>query len=259
MSASPGRALESGALDGAFDTGGANLGFLAVAVLSSLAIHAALAVSVARIPPREPEEPVWVEMAVTTVEPAPVPEPPPEPEPEPQPEPEPKKPEVVDYEPKPQPEPQPEPPPQAKPIPRPIQGLSNESFLKGTGGGDVRAGTTTAVGATKEIMKQEEATTSAIVPYASVTNPPKVRFKPVLEVPETVSSAKIEGRVEVLLTIDAEGRVSEISVVSSLHPDADAACVAAMKKSRWKPGDKDGLPVTTRNVPYSCKFEMTAD
>jgi TonB family protein len=239
-----------------FDTGPqADLRWLIAAAVVSVGLHLALAAGVSTIPPREPQEPVWVEMAVATVEPEPEPQPAPEPEPEP--EPEPKEPEVVDYEP--EPEPVPEPPPQARPLPRPTQGLSNDSFMKGSGGGDVRAGNTTAVGATQELMEQGEATDSVIVPYAAVTNAPRVRFKPTLEVPESVSAAGIQGRVEVLLTVDVEGKVSEVSVVSSLHPDADAACVDAMKKSRWKPGDKDGAPVITRNVPYSCKFEMSAD
>lgn len=68
-------------------------------VLSGL-LHVLLSAGVSQIPEREPEGPVWVEMAVAVVEPEPVPEPLPEPEPEPDPEPEP--------EPEPEPDPDPE-------------------------------------------------------------------------------------------------------------------------------------------------------
>ncbi len=231
------------------------LGWIAAAAFVSFGLHLAVAAGVTRIPERERSEPVWIEMAMTEVEPPEPPPPPPEPEPEPPPAPKP--PEVVEYTPPP-PTPQPPPPPQAKPVPRVIQGLSNDSFLKGAGTGlEVRAGTTTAATATKEVVTLEEAGEFAVIPFASVTNPPKVRYKPPLEVPDTVKAAGVTGRVELLMTIDAEGKVTELEVVTSLHPDADAACRAAMSTSRWKPGDKDGQPVVTRNVPYSCRFEIS--
>ena len=108
-------------------------------------------------------------------------------------------------------------------------------------------------------MGLDEATESAIVPFTSVSKPPKVRYKPTLEVPESVIAAQLQGRVEILMTVDAAGLVTSIQVVSSLHPDADAACVAAMEKSRWKPGTRDDVPVIVQNVPYSCRFEMSPD
>ena len=35
--------------------------------------------------------------------------------------------------------------------------------------------------------------------------------------------------------------------------------IATLKRSRWKAGTKDGIPVIVRGVPYSCKFEMAVD
>lgn len=234
------------------------LRWIAVAVVVSLVVHVSLAAGVSRIPEREIHEPVWMEMVVVEAPepPAPVPVPEPEPEPEPEPKPPPPKPEVVEYQPPVEPQPV---QPQPKPVPRVVQGLNSNSFLPGTGAGDVRAGNTTATKATDDTMSLDEAKDTVILPFASVTNPPKIRFKPTLEVPESVSAAQIQGRVELLLTVDAEGKVVDLKVVESLHPDADEACKAAIAKSRWKPGDKDGTPVVTANVPYSCKFEMSPD
>jgi TonB family protein len=93
------------------------------------------------------------------------------------------------------------------------------------------------------------------IPYTAVTKPPKKRYVPSLEIPKSIIDAEIEGRVEVTLTVGADGKVSDLAVVSGLHPDADAACLAALAKSRWKPGEKDGASVITKSVPYSCRFE----
>jgi protein TonB len=225
--------------------------WIALGLVVSLGLHALVAGGISRIPERARSAARWVEMAVHQVE---QPKPEPQPEPEPEPEPEPKPPETVEYQPE---TPQPQPPTPVQPTPRPIQGLNNQSFLPGSGSGlQVRQGNTTAAQATKE---QLDTDVSVPIPYASVTTPPKIRYKPVLEVPPAVKEAKLQGRVELLLTIDAAGKVSDIEVLQGLHPDADEACKAALRSSRWKAGEKDGAPVVTLKVPYSCKFEMTLD
>lgn len=247
-------------------------GLLALAAGLSLLAHCAGAAGASRVEPPEHDGPVWVEMTVDVREPPPPepvaePEPPP-PEPEPPPpEPEPTPapppvPEEVEFTPEPAPPPDaPPPPPEAKPVPRQVQGLSNESFLKG-GNTNLAAnvGNTTATRATEEKLDLDEAPAEYVtVPYTSVSKPPKVRYKPRLEIPESIVEAELEGRVEVALTIDADGRVAEARVVATFHPDAATACIASMKKSRWKAGTKDGTPVITKNVPYSCRFEMAVD
>ncbi|MEQ1503377.1 MAG: hypothetical protein ABMB14_14160, partial [Myxococcota bacterium] len=71
------------------------LRWLVAGVVLSLGLHVSLAAGVSRIPDRGPPPPVWVEMAITEVQPVPEP-PPPEPEPEPEPKPPPPEPETVD-------------------------------------------------------------------------------------------------------------------------------------------------------------------
>jgi protein TonB len=227
-------------------------GLLALAVGLSVAVHIAVAGGASQIPPRERSEIVWMEMAISEVAPPPPPEPPPPPPPPPEPEPKPE-PQVVDYVP---PTPEPVPVPEVKPVPRAVQGLSNDSFLPGAGTGTARAGNTTTVEATSERMGLDEATEP--IPYATVTLAPKARYTPALVVPQEVIDAKLEGTVELLLTIDIEGKVIDIEVVEHLSPAADAACVAAMRNSRWKPGGKDGAPAIVRGVPYACRFQQTA-
>lgn len=244
------------------------------AVLLSMLVHCAGAATAASIPPRTSEEPIWVEMTVAepapapvpepvdppepTPEPEPVPEPPPEPEPVPEPPPEP---ETVDYEPEPAVDEPPPPQPDPKPVPRKVQGIDANSFATGGETGlSVNRGNTTAARATDDrVDLDEELSEFAIVPYTSITQPPRARYKPRLVIPQSIIDAEIEGRVEILLTIDASGKVQSAELLRGLHPEADAACLDSMRKSRWKPGSKDGVSVITQNVPYSCRFEMAVD
>jgi len=238
------------------------LAFVAVAVAVSMAAHGAVATGVSQIEPREHHEPVWVEVAV---QPAPVPEvvPEPEPEPEPVPEPEPEpeplpEPEVVQFE-ETTPEPVPPTPVPPRPLARPIQGLDPNSFAPGAGGPVARAGNTTATRATSEIVAPEDVGEYAIVPYTGVAKAPRIGSPPRLTVPQSVIDSQVQGRVEVELTIGADGSVQDVVVVSSLSPEADAACVADLRRTKWRPGAKDDVPVVVTGVPYSCRYEMAVD
>jgi TonB family protein len=230
-----------------------------VGLLLSLVGHVALAERASRIEPREKPAPVWVEM---TVQDLPPPPPPPPPPPEPEPEPEPVRPkppstDVVKFEETVDRAPTEPPPPDRKAVPRLIQGLNNQSFADGVNTGlQVRAGTSTAVRATDTLMARDEATQSAVLPYASVTTTPRVSRRALLTVPEELRAAGIQGTVQVELTIDAEGAVVEVVVVAGLHPAADAACVRDLKLTRWKPGLRDGTPVGVSGVPFSCRYEV---
>ena len=238
---------------------------LLLAVGLSLGVHGVVAGGVTYIEAPEPEGPVWVEMTLAIQEPPPeveevVEEPEPEPEvveePEPEPEPEP---DPIDFEeiPEEPPEEAPEPPPR-----RIVQGLSSDSFSEGSGTNlSLRAGTTVATEATEATMGLDEAAADrhAPVAYTQVKRAPRIRRKPRLEVPSELVEAELQGRVEVEVTVSPEGTVVDVVVVSSLHPAADAACIAALRDSRWRPGTVDGEPVTVTGVPWSCRFEMVED
>lgn len=244
---------------------------LALAVVVSALAHVLLAVGISKVEPAR-DEPVWLEMAVQVVEPEPRPDPVPEPEPpEPEvvPEPAPRPDPVQRPDPAPEPMPRPDPvetqpeppPPEARPVARKVQGLSNDSFLPGGATGlAANVGNTTATAAGPErLALGEEVGEFVVLPYTSVGKPPKIKYKPRLDIPQSVIDAELEGRVEILLTIDAEGVVTEAVLVSTFHPDAATACLASMKKSRWRSGTRDGAPVVTTQVPYSCRFEMAVD
>lgn len=253
---------------------------LLLAIVLSLGAHVALALGVSAIEPPEDEGPTWVTVTVNTPppapepepEPAPVPEPEPEPEPEPQPRPQPQP------DPRPQPEPQPAPPepeqvdfddttpddvasepppPEAPRTRRLTQGLSNDSFTEGGIDIGARRGNTTSTGANNPQLSEEDDEPFQTVAYAAATTAPRLRNPPVLVVPDSVIDAQIQGRVEAELTIGADGSVVDIAIVGHLDPAADAACLTALRGSRWRPGAKEGTPVIVSGVPYSCRFAMT--
>lgn len=241
---------------------------LVLALLASVVGHVITAASVSRIEPRERTEPVWVEMTVVeppppppVVEPEPEPEPeppPPPPEPEPKPRPKPKVEEVVDFEETTNEPPSETPPPEdRKPVRRIVQGLSNDSFVEGaTTGLQANAGTTTAARATNERMDLDEATTFQTLPYKAVTSAPRIARRPLLRVPDELKEAGVTGTVDVELTIDGSGTVTAVTVVKGLHPAADAACRKDLLLTRWKPGTRDGTPVTVTSVPFTCRYEV---
>jgi TonB family protein len=83
-----------------------------------------------------------------------------------------------------------------------------------------------------------------------LTRPPKLaRFhEAVFPAGETRSS-----RVELALTIDAEGRVTEARVLESGGPSFDAAAVDAVKEFAFEPAEVNGRPAAIR-IKYTYAF-----
>jgi hypothetical protein len=120
----------------------------------------------------------------------------------------------------------------------------------------VRAGNTTSARATDELAKPDEAKDFSVA-YTRTSNPPKVKSNPFVEISDELNAAKVAGRVDVLLTISAEGTVLDARVVKGLHPLADTACSEHwLRKTRWQPAEVDGVPVAVNGVPQSCRFEL---
>ena len=108
-------------------------------------------------------------------------------------------------------------------------------------------------------MDLKDANGFHIVPYSAVARSPKLKRKPVLKVPKAVIKAQIEGRVLLTVTVSSEGRVTKTKLLRGLHPEADAYCIDNAKQTTWKPGVKDGQPVSVSEVPYSCLFQMALE
>jgi TonB family protein len=129
-----------------------------------------------------------------------------------------------------------------------VAGLSASSFAKTGGTGfTADAGTTLGAAPTKEKMTVEEAQQS--VAYSAVTSRPTCD-RPPFVVPEAVAAAGVEGQIRVVFDVSDTGQVQRVRVTGRLHPEADAACVAAWTKARCTPGQQGGTPVTVTNMPY---------
>ena len=231
------------------------------AVGMSIAFHVALALFLIANPGATKKAAEWVEMSVQ--QPPPPPPPPPEPDPA-EPEPPKPKPKAVKFEettPNPPPTPEAAPPPDPTPrrVVRQVQGLSASSFAPGAGTGlTVRAGNSTSVRATGDGMSLDDASGAfQSRAYTAVTTAPRVRSQPSLEVPEEAKKANIQGAVEVSVDIDARGRVVNVRLVKGLGYGIDEACLAAWKRSTWKPGEQDGTPVGVLGIPQKCTVILT--
>ena len=76
-----------------------------------------------------------------------------------------------------------------------------------------------------------------------------------MQVPDSLIEAEITGSVHIAFDVLNSGTVRNVRVVRPLHPDADAACIAAWSSVRCKPGKQAGDPVTVTNMPYICTFK----
>lgn len=86
--------------------------------------------------------------------------------------------------------------------------------------------------------------------------PPEIVERVPPKYPRDAAEDKVEGRVEMQFTVDAQGQVQDVSVISSEPGDVfDAAAVASVKKWRFNPALQDGepVPVETRQT---INFEL---
>jgi protein TonB len=63
--------------------------------------------------------------------------------------------------------------------------------------------------------------------------------------PAELRKAKIEGTVTLIFVLNEEGRVEEPRVENSSRPEFEKPALDAIRKWRFRPGEKDGQPVRT--------------
>ena len=233
-----------------------------IAIPASILFHVGLALLLFNTPEEEEQtEEVWLEMEVIQKEKEPekmveveIEE---EPEPDlPKPKPKPKKIDFKDIPPEPVEKAPPEPPPETKKQVRRVQGLKATSFSKGGQTGlNVRAGTTLQTAASNETLSIKEASESTAISYAAATTQPRLKKRPPLEIPQSVIDNGIEGTVQIVISINADGSVSDAKITKKLHPDADSACLTSWSLARFKPAKQGDSPVSITNFPRRCRFK----
>ncbi|MCS6797139.1 MAG: TonB family protein [Myxococcota bacterium] len=76
--------------------------------------------------------------------------------------------------------------------------------------------------------------------------PPRALEVPDVRLPPDADPLPADGFVELAVTIDATGTVTEATVLAPLRPDVDARAMEAALRARFAPAMRDGRPVPSR-------------
>jgi TonB family protein len=91
-------------------------------------------------------------------------------------------------------------------------------------------------------------------PSVPVDQPPRVIKTVGPEYPESLASASNSGTVVLDLTIDKDGGVKDVKVISSSHHDFEASAVAAALQWKFLPGRKNGAAVDA-HIAITVNFQ----
>ena len=87
--------------------------------------------------------------------------------------------------------------------------------------------------------------------------PPELVERAEPEYPESKKTAHESAEVELKLTIDESGAVSDVEVTSSAGEEFDVAAIDAARKLKFKPATRDGQPIVAR-IPFRFVFKVAA-
>ena len=84
---------------------------------------------------------------------------------------------------------------------------------------------------------------------------PKCEYCPDPEYSQEARKKKYEGVVVVMVVVTTEGKATDIQVFKGPGLGLDEKAVEAVRKWRFKPAMKDGMPVAAK-VPIECNFRL---
>lgn len=76
-----------------------------------------------------------------------------------------------------------------------------------------------------------------------------------IEYPEEARRRGIQGRVVLDFIVDTEGYTKDVRVLKSLHPLCDSSAVAALERTRFVPGKRDGEAIPVR-MRLPVRFQL---
>jgi TonB family protein len=88
-----------------------------------------------------------------------------------------------------------------------------------------------------------------------ITRPPQLLHFQAAEYPEAARRQGISGTVELLITVGADGKVTEVSVLGAPHPSLAEAARGAALAFRFSPAEIDGKPGPVR-IRYGYRFTL---
>ncbi len=104
------------------------------------------------------------------------------------------------------------------------------------------------------VMAEEEL--SAVVFDEGETDEPAVPvYQPPVPYPDRARELEIEGKLEVVIIIDTQGKVASVEVVRSPHSSITAAARKVISGWRFKPARNKGVPVKMR-VRQVIEFKL---
>lgn len=92
-------------------------------------------------------------------------------------------------------------------------------------------------------------------PFSAGVTPPHAIYEPEPEYSEEARKIRLQGIVVLSLLVDPQGEARGIRVARSLGMGLDEKAIEAVKKWRFAPGTKDGVPVATQ-VNIEVNFRL---
>jgi periplasmic protein TonB len=244
------------------------LGAREITIVASLVLHGVLAMAALSVAhDKKLRRATTVALAEQKPKPKPEdkkPEPPKLPPPPPKPRPRP----AVAPTPAPAPAPEPTPAPRTTPVVTDTV-MSNEVGMDmGTGqrphdevrpNGPAPAKPKPAAAPVKAPIKSDHPDHPSTDDAGACTEPPgkpEPTLKTDIEYTEEARAAGIEGRLVLKVTVDAQGSVTDVTVVTSVDPALDAAAIATVKTWRFKPALACGKPVAGGQYTIARRFVL---
>lgn len=156
--------------------------------------------------------------------------------------------------PPPPPETEPEEPPEEDVEPKletelkPLDLSDLEMALNAVDGSDAGAGFSIDLGKYMKGASQSD----AIFSMADLDQKPQAVYQPAPAYPSELQRQRLGGTVTVLFIVNAGGHVEGLKVLNSPHPLLEREALAAIRKWRFDPGRRGGVPVAFRmQVPIT--------
>lgn len=105
--------------------------------------------------------------------------------------------------------------------------------------------------------KKEEEKQQATPHVPVLTRPPELVYSVEAEYPPEAAAAGKEAKVELVLTLDAEGNVAEAQVTQPVGDGFDEAALQAVRQFRFTPAEVDGVPAPVQ-IAYVYNFVLAA-
>ncbi len=67
-----------------------------------------------------------------------------------------------------------------------------------------------------------------------------------LDYPADLRRRRVGGTMRVSITVDAAGQLQDVRVIQSVDPSLDRVVISAIRKTRWAPALKHGVPIAAK-------------